>query len=139
MISPTQKRLLASFRDLTPAQARLIKELCAARDNWGALITLLDAECPLTAAYVRECGAYIQCHSHWRTTFVLHAIDHILDTHGVEPLNEGETQAGNGYAPRYEFLNAGDTYATTLVYDRNSDRLFIGCWGDIAEKFATND
>jgi hypothetical protein len=33
-----------------------------------------------------------------------------------------------------EYLNAGDTYAPTLIY--RAGRYFVGCWGDIAEREA---
>jgi hypothetical protein len=31
----------------------------------------------------------------------------------------------------------GDTYATTLIYKRSSDRLSIGSWGDIVERYGS--
>ena len=63
------------------------------------------------------------------TLAALREMDKILDTHGVEallPLNYYKS------AP-YEYLNAGDAYATTLIYTRATNTLRIGCWGDIVE------
>jgi hypothetical protein len=131
MISPQAKKLRDTF-DLDTAQAKLIKDLCAARDYRELLEPLIEAKCPETAAYARSCYNDPYNSRMWRTTLVLHAIDHILGTSGVECIGEGEHS--EGYAPPYEYCNAGDTYATTLVYKRASDRLFIGKWGDIVER-----
>ena len=30
-------------------------------------------------------------------------------------------------------------YASTLVYKRASDRLFVGCWGDVAERLPASE
>ena len=133
MISPTQKSLKTTFK-LDSKQARLIKDLCASRDVVSILRGLINAKCPATAEYASQCrhiGPYDS--RMWRTTLVLHAVDHILGTCGVEALGYTDNP---GYAPDYEYLNAGDTYATTLIYKRETDRLFIGCWGDIAERFS---
>jgi len=59
------------------------------------------------------------------------AIDKILGMHGVEALGPSEYEYG---PPPYEYLNAGDTYATTLIYKRATDTLFIGCYGDVVER-----
>lgn len=63
---------------------------------------------------------------------ILHAVDRLLGTFGVEVLDRRE----NSTSPEYEYLNTGDPYNTTLVYKRSTDNLFIGAWGDIAERWA---
>lgn len=131
MISPTQKSLQTTFK-LDAKQARLIKQLCALRDDKFKLAAFIDAKCPKTAAYAQSPYGDPYNSTMSRTTLVLHAVDIILGTYGVEALGEADNP---GYAPDYEYCNAGDTYATTLIYKRATDRLFIGCWGDIAEKF----
>jgi len=128
MISPQAKKLRDTF-DLDAAQAKLIKDLCAARDYRELLEPLIEAKCPETAAYARSCYNDPYNSRMWRTTLVLHAVDHILGTDGVECVGEGRRNS-----PPYEYCNAGHTYATTLVYKRASDRLFIGNWGDIVER-----
>ena len=128
MISPQAKKLRDTF-NLDAAQAKLIKDLCAARDDRDALETLIEAKCPATHKYALSCHNSPYDWVMWRTTLVLHAIDCILGTSGVEAIGGEGTSA-----PPYEYCNAGDTYATTLVYKRASDRLFIGNWGDIVER-----
>ena len=62
----------------------------------------------------------------------LREMSEILDMHGVEAL--GPRHYDYFKPSPYEYLNAGDTYATTLIYDRAKDTLSIGSWGDIAER-----
>ncbi len=131
MRAPTQKRLLAAFRDLTPAQARLIRALCHAADDCDVLQTLIGAKCPSTDQYARSLRSDGYASRMWRRTLVLHAVNAILGMHGVYGLGAPESIRG---APPFEYLNAGDTYSTTLVYHRDPDALRIGCWGDIAER-----
>lgn len=61
---------------------------------------------------------------------MLHAIDEILGTFGVEPLGPVDMRDG----PPFEYCNTGDSYAATIIYSRESDTLRIGSWGDIAER-----
>ena len=61
----------------------------------------------------------------------LEKINIILEMHGVEGMGPVDRY---DYAPAYEYLNAGDTYATTLIYKRATDRLFIGTYGDVVER-----
>ncbi len=35
--------------------------------------------------------------------------------------------------PEIMYLNAGDTYATTLIFNHNQGRVYLGCWGDIVK------
>lgn len=129
--SPSVKRLCATF-ELTREQAQLIKRLCALRDDRNALEVLVSRECPDTDSYTRDCYRSVYESHMWRTTIVLHAIDHILGTCGVEAL--GDTEPRAGYAPEYEYCNTGDAYASTLIYRRASDNLFIGSWATIVER-----
>jgi hypothetical protein len=129
--SPMVKSLLATFRNLTPQQAKLIKKLAKLTDNANELRELIAKECPDTDRYARSCYSDPFNSHMWRVTMALHAIDRILGTHGVESLGEG---SGLGHAPPYEYCNTGDTYAATLIYRRASDNLFIGDWGSIVER-----
>ena len=58
-------------------------------------------------------------------TLRLMALDALADTCGVESF---QTRRGAWVS----YLNAGDTYSTTLLYYNGSYR--VGCWGDIAER-----
>jgi hypothetical protein len=60
----------------------------------------------------------------------MHVLDNLAETSGIE---EFITRKGE----HVEYLNAGDTYAATLVYFRGN--YYVGCWGDYAERYGTND
>lgn len=130
MRTPSIKRLVATF-DLTREQASLIKRLGVACDSAEALSTLIEAECPATDRYARSCFHNPYTSQMWRRTMALHAIDCILGTHGVESLGEGKHS--EGYASPYEYCNAGDPYAATLIYRRATDNLYVGCWATLVE------
>ena len=133
MQCPSVKKLLEAFpMHLDEGKAKLIRKLAHSVDDADQLRQIIDTQCPKTAQYVRSLYNSPYSSHIWRVTVALYAIDVILDTCGVEALGPGDP--GEGYAPPYEYLNAGDPYLRTLIYCRKSDRLFIGCWGDIAEK-----
>jgi len=130
MRMPSSRRLQEALQ-LTPEQARLVRALGHATDDGEILSSLVESSVPATADYVRSMhGDPFGSHM-WRVTIALHAMDSIIGTYGVEAL--GPT-SGPNYAPPYEYLNKGDTYATTLIYRRRTDTLSIGSWGDIAER-----
>lgn len=139
MRAPSAKRLREAFPRLNEKQVRLIRSLCHARHDRNRLLELLERYFPATAEYCRRCHTDPLGSSMWRTTMVLHAIDCILDTHGVEPLYGPGQEPHETEAPRWEYCNAGDPYAATLIYHRHPDALRIGCWADIAERFPSED
>lgn len=128
---PTVKSLTAAFRDLPPDYARLIRRIAHAADSGEELQRVIESKCPDTAAYVRQLQSSPYGSQIWRVTVALHAIDRLLGTNGVEALGPGRS---GDYAPPYEYCNTGDPYATTLIYKRDTDSLFIGNWGGIAEQ-----
>lgn len=129
--APTAKRMREAFPGSSNVELHLIRKLARTTDDAEMLRALIDAECVATHYYYRRCHSDPFASHMWRVTLVLHAIDGILGTHGVEPLRRKED--GITEAPSYEYLNAGDTYATTLIYHRDANALRIGAWGDIVE------
>lgn len=122
---------LTDALSISAEQAKLIRKLAKYVDEPEKLSELIEKECPKTVEYVHRMHSDPWGSHMWRVTVALHAMDNVLDTYGVEGL--GPT-SGPSYAPPYEYLNAGDTYNTTLIYRRKTDTLSIGTWGDIAEK-----
>lgn len=57
-----------------------------------------------------------------------HAVNVALDGHGAEAIF-GDCV----YRPDLVYINLGDTYATTLLYDYTRTRWSIGSWGDWIE------
>lgn len=130
MRAPSAKTLTSEFR-ISPENAKLVRLLAAAADDGERLKELVNARVPATASYVRSMYSDPYRSRLWRTTVALHAMNEVLETHGVEGL--GPPRSGD-YAPPYEYLNVGDPYSGTLIYDRDGDRLFVGSWGDVVEK-----
>lgn len=56
-------------------------------------------------------------------------INSLLDGYGVEVIR------GDSYAVA-EYINMGDTYNTTLLYDVNEDEFYVTTWGDWVEAFS---
>lgn len=115
-------------------QAKLVRAFAKAADDADDLRSLVDARAPETARYVRSMYNDPYRSSMWRTTVALHAIDEVVGGYGVEGLGP---DVGGPTPPPYEYINAGDTYATTLIYRRRTDTLSVGSWGDIVERHPT--
>jgi hypothetical protein len=133
MRSPAVKTLIETFQ-LSRADAKLIKKLTQSDNDADALAQLIENHCPATHVYATQCHGNPYDSHMWRVTMILHAVDRILGTHGIEGLAP-EGDRFYPYGPPYEYCNTGDTYATTLIYKRDTNHLFIGNWGDIAERF----
>lgn len=130
MRAPSAKTLMQSL-GIDAKRANLIRRIARVTDS--GLATVVAKHCPKTQSYVD--GLYNSPYdTHmWRVTVALHAINEIVDGYGVEALGPAGSRS-EGYAPPYEYINMGDTYATTLIYRRKTDTLRVGTWGDLAEK-----
>lgn len=136
MKMPSAKRLEEAFPALTATDIRRIRRFGHATDSWQEFAQAINSEGPAaTLDYVRGMHSDPYETHMWRVTVALHAMDQILGTYGVEGLGAGNAFDG----PAYEYLNTGDTYATTLIYSRKADALTIGAWGDIAERMPASD
>jgi len=127
---PSSRRLQEELR-LTAEQAKLVRAIGHAADDGEILSTIVEASVPRTAGYVRSMHSDPYGSHMWRVTVALHAMDAIIGTHGVEALGPA---SGSSFSPPYEYLNAGDTYAATLIYRRKTDTVSISDWDSIAER-----
>jgi hypothetical protein len=127
---PTAKSLTAAFR-IDQSTANKIRQLCKTVDNADKFQSLIAKSHPKTHKYTLSMYNSPYDSPMWRRTVMLDAINHLLEGFGVEALGPN---IGGMKPPPYEYINMGDTYNTTLIYKRSSDNLFIGSWGDIAEK-----
>lgn len=134
MRAPSATRLVTAFRDLDRKGANRIRRLARAVDDAATLRRIIERECPATHAYARSCHSDPFDSHMWRVTMALHAMNETLGHFGVEPLGRISMHEG----PPFQYLNAGDTYATTLIYRRDSDNLTIGSWGDLVESLERN-
>lgn len=129
MRMPSMKRLVSDL-NLSIEDAHFIRAIGHAVDRADALKVVLDTD-PRTAPLARDVDGTLN--AMWRRTYALRAMNAILGTHGVEGIGGHDTPFSG---PPYEYLNAGDTYATTLIWTRATDTIRIGCWGDIAERMS---
>ena len=65
--------------------------------------------------------------------FCLSKIDEILETSGVQYIQDKRDNCWQNYG--ILFCNAGDTYATTFLYDYDRGNYYIGCWRDIVKRY----
>jgi hypothetical protein len=77
-----------------------------------------------------------------RSNYNAHYIDAVLDKcsdliggYGVEAIN-GRYCDGFYQTVQLLYVNMGDTYDTTLCFDTEREKLFVGCWGDWVEKYS---
>jgi hypothetical protein len=72
-----------------------------------------------------------QCYNRpGEVALILSALNDVLGMYGVEGLGKNDCHP---YNPPFEYLNTGDSYATTIVYKSTTDHFFISSWGDVAE------
>lgn len=133
---PSATNLTSAFPHLDRKQANLIRRIGKARNDAEKLSALIEKHCPKTRASALQCYGNPYDSVMWRTTMALRAMDEILETHGVETIGKAPDFRS---PPPYEYLNAGDPYATTLIYTHATDTLRIGCWGDIADRMPARD
>jgi hypothetical protein len=65
---------------------------------------------------------------------LLSAANDLLDGFGVEPLETQEEWETLTSGPRREYINMGETYAVTLIYDHDHGRFFLASYGDVVEQ-----
>jgi hypothetical protein len=116
--APSVKALADALR-ITSEQAQTVRGLIR-----GEIRTKDVARFPKANAYFQKCR-----HEPDRLTRILECLDEVLEMHGVETL--GECRA---YGPPAEYLNAGDTYTATLLFDRIAWNFKLTTFGDWLER-----
>jgi hypothetical protein len=130
-IAPSIKTLTTQLKDVDVAKGKLLRQVIKADSD--ELTELIEQYCPSTVNWIRHCF-----HDPPIGDKRSHALDELLGTCGVEYLFKGSDglrsdPEGMHDSPICTYLNAGDTYATTLV--RYRARWQVGCYGDIVEKY----
>lgn len=99
-------------------------DLATAKVIRGLMVSSIDPESvDATEQWVRQCY-----HRPSDAELIMHAIDAMLENHGVEYINE-----------RYAYSNTGDSYAATIIYDNETGRYAVGSWGDLVERKKLGD
>jgi hypothetical protein len=116
--APSKKALIDAL-NITPEQADTVRGLIR-----GEIRTKDAARFPLANGYFARCFNPPD-----RLTRILECLNEVLEMHGVEALGEVRT-----YGPPAEYLNAGDTYTATLLFDHIADNFKLTSWGDWYER-----
>ena len=116
--APSKKTLIAAL-NITPEQAETARGLIR-----GDIKTRDEERFPRSNAYFRRCY-----HEPGRLSRILECLNEVLEMHGVESLGECRT-----YGPPAEYLNAGDTYAATLLFDHIAGNFKLTTYGDWLER-----
>lgn len=116
--APSKKALIDAL-NITPEQADTVRRLIR-----GEIRTKDETRFPKANAYFRRCH-----HEPGRLARILECLNEALEMHGVETIGECRT-----YGPPAEYLNAGDTYAATLLFDHIAGNFKLTSWGDWYER-----
>lgn len=114
----TTKSLLSTFKKLDPKTARVIVRLCNG--------TLDPETFEAGADRVRECY-----NPPSDTDVTLHVINSLLGGHGVESVPYEQDAMHDG--DFIEYVNFGDTYAPTVLFNPAKSRFEVSAWGDAYE------
>jgi len=69
-----------------------------------------------------------------RVDRVLEAANTMLNGHGIEPIN-GDYHVSNFYMDIVAlYVNMGDTYIPTLLYETDTQKFLVTSWGDWVER-----
>jgi hypothetical protein len=90
---------------------------------------------PKTYKWVRSWQSYSRS---WQSEAEVRMfmLDELLEGYGVEALSE---DSGFQAWPDYSYVNMGDTYTTTIMFNFDTQKFLISDWGTIAERFSSED
>lgn len=75
-----------------------------------------------------------------RSEIKLSALDELLHTYGVEPINDENTFVDSYYGSVIaSYLNVGETYMPTILLDHVHSRWRLTSWGDFYESRVQNN
>lgn len=115
-----------------PSKKKIMQSLHVSEDTAETVRGLIRGDVPtLDAERFPKSNAYFsRCYNTLpRLARILECLNELLEMHGVEAIGEVRT-----YGPPAEYLNAGDTYAATLVFDHLAGNFKLTSWGDWLEK-----
>ena len=71
---------------------------------------------------------------------VMELFHRVLDGYGVESIRDSDYWDSYYADNRIMYVNMGDTYHTTILFDTKHNRYYVGSWGDyIEERERRND
>lgn len=116
--APSRVRLMTALR-ISAETAETVRGLIRGE------IRTLDAE-----RFPQSNAHFASCYNRpSRLARILECLNELLEMHGVEAIGDSQT-----YGPPAEYLNAGDTYAATIIFDHMAGNFKVDTWGDWLEK-----
>jgi hypothetical protein len=114
----TQKNVLSHFKNVSQKDARIIVRLCNGT---------IDLESfPEAQRRIRECYNRPD-----NTDITLNVVNKMINGYGVESC---EYESNALYSRDFiSYVNMGDTYATTILYNPETCRFEISDWGSLYE------
>ncbi len=98
-------------------------------NDWMDKRDELDEEFPDTAHWILSCHHFPR-----QVDIILAMFDEILDGCGIEAIQvEGEHVDNYHFDIVATYVNMGDTYIDTVLYDTVNDRFLVTSWGDFYE------
>ena len=120
--APSAKRLIDALH-ITPEQATTVRALIR-----GEIKIQDNPLFPITAKWINSCH-----HPLPRIDRILGALNECLGMHGVECITSGGQHMDGSHVVA-EYLNAGDTYNATLLFNHRTQAFSLTTWGDFVER-----
>jgi len=112
---------IANRLNITEDQALQVKDLLAGKKDprdYGNVVNWIN-----------------QCYNEpYKIELILEACNEVLQGFGVEYI--AHCNDGYDFDSLYglSYVNLGDTYKATVIYNHLKEKFTIGCWGDIVEE-----
>lgn len=120
-----------------PPASRLAKELNLPMDIAMQLRALIKgrlnpADFETVSTWIKRCH-----HEPAHIEQVLCAANEIMEGFGIEVIRSSKVWREFWCDARYVYINAGDVYAPTLVFNTLAQTFTIACMADLADRMAT--
>lgn len=130
----TSAKNLMNLFNINPIQAVLIRQLIKGK------IEVIDSEFyrnlfPKTFSWIDACYHNpFYGGSNTRVEIILECINEILEGFGVEAIRLEDTWIDSYHGDiAYTYINMGETYTPTILYDTEKDSFIVSSYGDIVE------
>lgn len=116
---------LKRLMDLTDEQAQTVRDLLH-----GKIEPDDEQRFPKTVAWKKQCYNHPN-----RIDLLLEALNEAVEGHGTEPINIEKAWVDRYWATCCAvYVNVGETYAPTIIYDTASETFDLLSWGDMLER-----
>lgn len=115
-----------------PSKARLMRELNISPETADTVRGLIRGEITTWDAtrFPASNRGFAACyHKPRRVDRILTCLNEVLEMHGVEAI-----WGVDEFWPAAYYLNAGDTYIPTILFNRITGAFSLTCWGDFYER-----